>query len=201
MGGLPRRCLERLGNPVTGGVIAECHQLPRLVGFDQTCAGRRSPAYLAASSSAQYLPVLRSPPAIRASPPFPRAQSMYDRVARHSESRFHPRAKKSRSNFPRFDFSKCGNCARAPFKTPPETHSRFRRGRARISQDFPRLPRGLRFLASVSTPEKRCENENRRFPQSTCTWRATNRRSLKHASRPLAGRQRSTTTRRGADWL
>jgi hypothetical protein len=24
---------------------------------------------------------------------------------------------------------------------------------------------------------------------------------LKHASRPLAGRQRSTTTRRGADWL
>jgi hypothetical protein len=24
---------------------------------------------------------------------------------------------------------------------------------------------------------------------------------LKHASRPFAGRQRSTTTRRGADWL
>jgi hypothetical protein len=108
-----------------------------------------------------------------------RTSALHDCVARHSKTRFYPRAKKSRSNFPRFDFSKRGICARDAPKTPPETHSRFPRIRAQKHHELSRFPRAGRFLVTGSTPQNQVENQNRRFPQFTCTWRATNRRSLK----------------------
>ncbi len=95
---------------------------------------------------------------------------------------FAPGAKKSRSNFPRFDSSKRGFCARDARRTPRESHSRFPRRRARFPRDFPRHRRAVWFSTPIFTPpKKRGGNENRRFPRSNCTYRATDRRSVKQA--------------------
>ncbi len=73
---------------------------------------------------------------------FPRAAAIYDCVARHSKTRFCPRAKKSRSNFPRFDFSKRGIRARSARKNAPEPDigcapkSAPKRGKSRSFPDF-----------------------------------------------------------------
>ncbi len=136
----------------------------------------------------------------RARQPLPRAPTIYDRVARHSKTRFHPRAKNSRSNFPRFDFSKRGFCARTARKTPPPTHV-----------GFPAQPRStfsgfsmrnacahpvVRRCGPVFHPPKWCGNENRPFPQFHCVWRATKPRWVTRPFAPPVSTGRTTCTRR-----
>jgi hypothetical protein len=119
--------------------------------------------------------------ASRARPPFPRAAAIYDRVARHSKRRFYPRAKKSRSNFPRFEFSKRGFCAPHPSENTPQTDLGFRTSFARVFRVFCDSHPRARAFDTDFRPPIRVENQNRRFPQCTCTWRATNRRRLKRS--------------------
>jgi hypothetical protein len=119
---------------------------------------------------------LRSPPAIRTRPPFPRAATIYDRVARHSKRRFYPRAKKSRSNFPRFDFSKRGFCARLARKNTPEYDPRFRPPIAHKTRENAYLPRSVAVFPCGFPPPKQGETRFRPFSQSVCDNRATNPR-------------------------
>jgi hypothetical protein len=155
------------GNSVHGGWPSQRFDIPR-----QTI-------------SPHYPSPLRPASTFRARLPFPRAAAIYDRVARHTKPNFHPRAKRSRSNSPRFDFSKRGFCAPHPSKNTPQTDLGFRTRFARVSPVFcdshPRAP----VFDTDSRPAIRGENRNRRFPQSTCTWRATNPRRLKRSHQIL----------------
>ncbi len=129
----------------------------------------------------QYPSPLRAPPALRARLPFPRAPAIYDCVARHSKTRFHTRAKKSRSNFPRFDFPKRGFHATSLPKIGPQTDPGFHVEFAPDSPVFCDLHPRFCFPRRFPTPRKRVGNQNRRFSQSHCEYRATNQGRLKGA--------------------
>jgi hypothetical protein len=144
----PGRCFERLGDAVTRGVRRNTFDAPhpRFLSLDSRWVRRlhRSGVKHAVgigvprSTDPPPLPpsLLRGLAVPRTRLSFPRAAAMYDCVARHSKTRFHPRAKKSRSNFPRFDFSKRGFCASRAQETPPETHPRFRRSARHKTRHF-----------------------------------------------------------------
>ncbi len=80
----------------------------------------------------------------------------------------HPSANLSRSNFPRFDFSKRGFCARAPLKNTPQPDLGSRTRNARILHVFHVLPRRDCLRSTVFHPPNRGENHFRSLPQTTC---------------------------------
>ena len=171
--GLVQQCNTGTRVRVTGGPTSR-HRVQRRPIFPPRCAIRVPCARL----------------------PFPRAAAIYDRVARHSKTGFHPRAKNSRSNFPRFDFSKHGFCARHPSKNTPQTDLGFRTSFASVSRVFCDSHPRATFFDTDFRPPIRVENRNRRIPQSSCTWRATNRRRLKrsHQNHPAGGNPNPAVT-------
>jgi hypothetical protein len=93
--------------------------------------------------------------------------------------RSHPRAKKARSNFPHFDFSKRGICALHRSKTGAQADLGFRTVFARVSHLFRVLHPRCRVPRPVFVPPKQPGIQHRRFSQCHCNKRATNRCLLK----------------------
>jgi hypothetical protein len=156
--------------------------------------GRQLPLY--------HIPPPNPPSSLRASRPartrhpLPRAPAIYDCVARHSRTRFYPRARKSRSSFPHFDFSKRGFCARHARENTPEPDLWFSVQIARTTRQFACLPRSCPDSPCGFAIPKQGETRFRPLSQSACDNRATKPRWLTGPFAPPISTRRSACAHR-----
>jgi hypothetical protein len=122
----------------------------------------------------------------RARHAIPRAAAIYDCIARHFQTRFHPRAKKSRSNFPRFGFSKRGFCARSARQNTPEHAPRLRPAIGTETRKKCGVPPAFPFCLRDFAAPKAVETRFRPVPQFLCDNRATKPRRVTGALTPGA---------------